>query len=211
MQMRINPIFERKSAGPSEAKRRAGHGAGSCGRRAALLWAVLALVWLVSDPARAAQASFDEIFSTNTADFVNCQIKFTYTGPQTKTTPTLVLVGPGRSLNIAEFLPYRTGGVDYGNDDSRVIAVSVTADTLRKFVVGIGERDPLKTAGSTTNVMLSLMIERGLPPGEIVFEHLAGPTDISQIMNVLQGALLNEPQETKETVRRFRNFTAGPN
>ena len=209
MKTSVETVFERN--GKAAASRGKAIGAvWRNWRRGGALLAVVALVTGGASGAGAAQASFDAIFSTNAADFAVCQIKFTYTGPQTKTTPTLLLVGPGRSQNIAEFAPYQTAGVDYGNDSGRVIVLNVSADTLRKVVLGMSEREVLKASGTATNATLSVMIERGQPPGELVFEHLAGNQDIDQMMNVLQGAVQGEPVETKEMVRRFRNFTAGP-
>jgi hypothetical protein len=176
---------------------------------------LLAIVCLLpgstqAQPAKA-QVNFADIVSTNTAEYATYQVKLTYTGEQSKATPSLLLTGNGRSSNAAEFIPYRSAGGSYANDGIKMIELSVSPTTLQKFVAAVGQRPHLQSRASITEPAISLMIERGLPPNERVFEHLATEIEASEIMNLLQGATRDEPSAARETVRRFRNFTVGPN
>jgi hypothetical protein len=157
------------------------------------------------------QVNFADIIATNAAEYATYQVKFTYTGKQSKTTPSLLLTGSGRSTNAAEFIPYRSAEVHYGNDDVRILALSVSGTTIQKLIGGLAERPQLQTRAKISDPVISLMIERGLPPNERVFEHLATDIEASELMNLLQGAARSEPAPTRETVRQFRNFTLGPN
>ena len=157
------------------------------------------------------QVNFPDIVATNNAEYATYQVKFTYTGDQSKATPSLLLTGNGRSPNAADFIPYRSPGVGYGNDNIKILQLSVSGTTLQKFIAGLAERPQLQSRTNVADPVISLMIERGLPPNERVFEHLANDIEASEIMNLLQGATRNEPADTRETVRRFRNFTVGPN
>ncbi len=154
--------------------------------------------------------TFNDIVSPNPADYSSYQIKITYTSIQSKTTPTLLVVGSGRLPDVSEFIPYRTADVHYGNDDVKVAIISVSGTTIKKFVDAVALRSQLTTPGSSNDPIYSLMIERNLPPGEIVFQHLADDFDATIILNLLEGATTAEPADTKTTIRRFRNFTVGP-
>lgn len=154
--------------------------------------------------------SFNDIVSANPADYSNYQVKITYTSTQTKTTPTLLVVGAGRLPGASEFIPYRSAGVHYGNDDDKVEVITVSGTTIKKFVDGLAQRSQLTSPGSSTDPFFSLMIEKNLPPSEIVFQHLADEFDATIILNLLEGATAIDPAATKTTIRRFRNFTVGP-
>jgi hypothetical protein len=162
------------------------------------------------DAQTGAETTFEDIIADDPSEYAMYQIKFTYTGIQTKGVPTLLLAGDGRVPDVGEFEPHRSPGVHYSNDDVVVIELSVTGTTIQKFVEGLAERPALQIPGGASDPVLSLMIERGSPPDEIVFEHLADDVEAYAILNVLEGASRDEPMETRETVCRFRCFTIGP-
>ena len=158
----------------------------------------------------ASPGSFQDIVAANSAEYAGYQVKFTHTGAQEKTSPTLLLAGSGRTADVSEFTPYRTPGVHYSNDDDSVVPLSVAGSTIEKIVGGISDRSHLQSGGSSDPKM-SIMIERGAPPSEIVWEHLADPIEASELINILQGAARGESVSSRETIRRFRNYTVGPN
>jgi hypothetical protein len=159
---------------------------------------------------RGSSATFDQIVASNPAEYARYQMKLTFTGDQTKTTPTLLLAGSGRKPNVIEFLPYRTSGIHYGNDEINVIAISMRGRSIQQVVQGLSERPPLQVSGGMAEPVLSLMIERGAPPTEFVFEHLANTLEAQQIITILRAAARSEPATTRESLRRFQNYTVGP-
>lgn len=177
--------------------------------------ALCAAVLALHEPPRASAqtpgqtAPFSQIVASDPADYAGYRIKLTYTGPQTKTTPTLLLHGPAAAPDVADFLPFRSPAVHYGNDEARVQALEVSAGSIERFVRGLTERPELQTRGTPAEV-LSLMIARPATPSPVVFEHLADELDADQVLNVAEAAIRAEPVGTRNLFIRFRNFTIGP-
>jgi len=188
-------------------------------RRLALM-AIAAALTLAATPAkdesggkeaRRGPTTFAQIVALDALEYASYQVKITYTGIQTKPSPSVLLAGIARLPGLAEFAPHRTPGIHYGNDDIKAFQLTVSGSTIQKFVEGIGDRPPLQVPGGAAEPLISMMIERGAPPSEIVFEHLADGIDANAIVNVLQGATQTEDATTRELIRRFRNYTVGPN
>lgn len=154
-------------------------------------------------------APFSQIVAADPADYAGYRVKLTYTGTQSKTTPTLLLHGPAVSPDVAGFLPFRFPGVHYGNDDARVQPLAVSSASIERFVRGLQERPDLHTRG-TADAVISLMIARPSGSASLVFEHLADEIDADQILNVMEAAIRAEPAGTRNLFIRFRNFTIGP-
>ena len=155
------------------------------------------------------QSPFSALVSANNAQYGTYQVKITYLGSQEKSCISLLLYGSLRTANGAEFEPYRTPGVNYSNDSLPFNAMMVTGTSIKKFVDALNLRPDIKVSGGSNTPQLSLMIEKGTSPGELVFEHLADYTEAHGIMNILEGAVATEPTTTKTTIRRFRNQSIG--
>ncbi|MFO0972691.1 MAG: hypothetical protein U1A27_04515 [Phycisphaerae bacterium] len=156
------------------------------------------------------ETTFFDIIAGSPFEYATYQVKFTYTGPQEKSVFTVMLSGNGRVPDITEFAAFRTPGVHYANDDINTRVLVVNGNTIQRFIEDMIPRPPLQTPGVVAGAKMSLMIERGFAPGQIVFEHLASEYDAIQVVNLLDGAVRLEPLATIELVRRFRNITVGP-
>ncbi len=186
------------------------------GRRLAgvLLAASLTLVSLGCPrpvpPPPPAKVPFSEVVPADPGEYTGYQVKVTYTGIQTKTIPTLLLVGESRAPAVEEFVPYRSDGVHYGNDDSRLIDLTVAGATIQRLVEAVGRRPALSVSGGGPEPVVSLMIERGRPPDEKVFEHLCDEIDADRLVDLVEAAASGEPAATLQSIRIFRNITVGP-
>jgi hypothetical protein len=155
------------------------------------------------------QSPFLAIVSPISADYAMYQVKVTYTGAQLKSRPSLLLCGHARIPNANELVPYQNPSISYGNDDSGMNEIVINGSSIKKFVDALALRSELQVLGGTSEPEVSLMIQRGSPPSEVVFEHLATTVEAQIIMNLLEGAISTEPPATKLGVRRFRNYTIG--
>ena len=153
---------------------------------------------------------FQAIVAASPSEYATYQVKLTYTGGQSKNTPSLLLAGAGRLPNVTEFLPYRSPQVHYRNDDLDVIVLSVAGSTIQKLVQGFLDRPDLQIPGGHPDPFLSVMIERAQPPNEVIFEHLGDELESDHMLNVLIGASQAEAESLRVIIRRFRNFTVGP-
>jgi hypothetical protein len=158
--------------------------------------------------------TFEQVLADDPAEYGSYQVKITYTGDQQKTVPTLLLFGPDREPDVAEFLPFRSPGVHYGNDDTATVPVGVSAEMIAALVeAGLATRPPLQVAAEEQlaagfqDPVLSLMVER---TPSLVFEHLADGIDARHSYDVVLGAGQGESAETRELLRRFRNVMVGP-
>lgn len=160
----------------------------------------------------AVQGTFAQIVADDPGEYEAYQVKFTYTGDQMKTAPSLLLYGAGRTPDPCEFVPYRTPGVDYVNDDVAIIELQIPGATLEMFVNGLSERPRFHGSGDANEPVFSLMIQRtNLSQENMVFEHLADQFEAYQLMDVLHAASRLEPPEVRDRIRMFRNFTIGSN
>jgi hypothetical protein len=153
---------------------------------------------------------FADVLPGAPVELADYQVKLTWTGVQEKSTPTLLLHGSGRAPDVDELVPHYTPDVHYTNDDDHTIAVAVDGPTaIGRLLGGFLDRPHLQTPGGPAEPVMSVMIQRGIAPFEIVFEHLATPLEAIEIVNVLQAAVVFEPADTRDLARRFRNFTVG--
>lgn len=152
---------------------------------------------------------FSAIVSSVSSDYNTYQIKVTYTSVQTKNTPSLLLVGSGRTGDISEFTSYYTTNIFYGNDGGFINNLSVSGISIKKLIDALNLRPDIKISGGYNQPFFSLMIERGLPPNEVVFEHLCDYTEAYTLLNLIEASISTESANTKETLRRFRNYTNG--
>ncbi len=160
-------------------------------------------------PTGAVQGTFEQMIADEPNEYETYQVKLTYTGDQMKTTPSLLLYGAGRTPDPCEFVPYRTPGVDYVNDDTAIIQLQVLGTTLEMFVNGLSER-PRFHGGDANEPVFSLMIQRtNLSEENMVFEHLADRFEAYELMDVLHAASRLESPEARDRIRMFRNFTIG--
>ena len=151
---------------------------------------------------------FSAIVAGSPAEYDTYQVKFTYTGIQSKTTPTLMLVGSGLgSPSPGDFIAHRTPGIHYGNDDVKIIDLVVPGSVIGQFIDGLQQKPYLQVSGGATEPLMSLMIARN---AGTVFEHLATDIEADEIVTFLEGATQGESPTTRDLVRRFRNFTVGP-
>jgi hypothetical protein len=59
------------------------------------------------------------------------QIKFTYVGEQEKATPSVIILPTGARFDPAEFRPFRTQDISYGNDD--VVSADICQIHTREY------------------------------------------------------------------------------
>jgi hypothetical protein len=163
-------------------------------------------------PIGAVQGTFEQMIADEPNEYETYQVKFTYMGGQKKTAPSLLLYGAGRIPDPCEFVPYRTPGVNYVNDDVAIIELQVLGTTLEMFVNGLSERPRFHGSGDANEPVFSLMIQRtNLSQENMVFEHLADRFEAYRLMDVLHAASRLESPEVRDRIRMFRNFTIGFN
>lgn len=157
-----------------------------------------------------AQTTFQDIVAPNPSEYAMYQIKLTWTGVQTGDMPSLLVIGSARQPDISEFESHQTLDVAYGNDEGPPLIVSLSSSSIDSFIQGISRRGNLQIPGGHDEPYISLMIMRGLPPFEIVFEHLHSGVEAFELLALLEAAVRSESPSTREDIGRFRNFTIGP-
>lgn len=157
------------------------------------------------------QSPFAAIVPVVPAEYSTYQIKITYTGPQTRVHPSIILYGPGRLPVMSEFTPYSTPGINYSNDCALPIQLGISTTSFSRFVNALNQKPAIKVSGGSNNPVLSLMIQKGIAPGEVVFEHLADAGDAFSILNALEASVLGESTAVKSDLKKFRNYTIGYN
>ncbi len=155
------------------------------------------------------QSPFSAIVSANPALYSTYQIKITYTSYQLKSRRSLLLTGIGRLPSISEFAPYRTAGISYNNDHQTPIQLAVAGASIKKFVDAVSLRSELKINGGSNEPTLSVMIEKGVAPTEVVFEHLTNAVESHTMLNLLEAAMTTESASAKSALQTFRNYTIG--
>lgn len=157
------------------------------------------------------QSPFASIVSPVAASYSTYQIKITYTDIQTRLHRTLLLFGTGRSPALSELTPYSTSSISYSNDCVPPITLGLAGSTIKKFVDALNLKPNLKVSGGSNRPVISLMIQKGIAPAEMVFEHLADEGDAFAILNLLEGSLMTETATVKSEIKKFRNYTIGYN
>jgi hypothetical protein len=86
------------------------------------------------------------------------QVKLTYTGPQKKVLPTVVFGSYQTLPAMAAFVPFRTPGVPYDNDEvERIDHFSTALSELKSMLLAANTLPPVQS-GSRTGDTLSLMV-----------------------------------------------------
>jgi hypothetical protein len=124
-------------------------------------------------------------------------IKLTYLGEQDEPVTTVVAVEQGGMLNAARFLPFRNGGVSYGNDDltrpdgtPALASFTATAEEMRALIDAVGAT-PAASAGANlpNDLAMSYMMVAAKNGSDIGFEAILDRAAAWQVLAAMQAVL----------------------
>jgi hypothetical protein len=134
--------------------------------------------------------AIDVLSQATGRDLHHAQVKFTYVGLQTKAVPTLAFSSFRHILDMSWFVPFRSPGLSYANDDTEVWSFSVDPDEMAQIVSSLAQVEAVRASHEAAEPSLSLMIVlRNSRLGDLHLEALVSSADAGRVSRAISDAL----------------------